>query len=329
MIKIPGALAYCYQFTASKPLFQCSISCLTIGFLIGFIRPILHVLILFPINIFHLHVWRLATCLLVETNFIAYLYTAYCTQKFMNYIIPNWKSIEIMKYLLIVHLTTVFSIILLSLMLLIFLQYWDMFYQIPIYGLLHFDSAFLIALKQFLPDTVVITTPLGRIKNWHLPVLSVCCSVILWLIGGIRGTVTLQLIIGLQTGWSYLRFIQPHPENNEVCGDDSEHFTWSSLFPKSVQPFASVIGRLAFRLLTKTGLCRKQILQMESFEALESVETHNESRDAERKRQKALRMLNDRITSNNEAPLSEPDVQSSTVIPITDTSNISFQNEQH
>ena len=49
-----------------------------------------------------------------------------------------------------IQLTTVFSIILLSLMLLIFLQYWDMFYQIPIYGLLHFDSAFLIALKQVL-----------------------------------------------------------------------------------------------------------------------------------------------------------------------------------
>lgn len=88
-------------------------------------------------------------------------------------------------------------------------------------------SGILVAIKQFLPDVVLIPTPFGRIKNNHLPGLSIGCSFILWVFGMVRGTIILQTILGIQIGWTYLRFYQAQHETNEI-GDHSEHFAWAT-----------------------------------------------------------------------------------------------------
>lgn len=44
-----------------------------------------------------------------------------------------------------------------------------------------------MALKQFLPDTVLITTPYGRLKNGHLPLTAVLLTTVLWVFGIVRG----------------------------------------------------------------------------------------------------------------------------------------------
>jgi hypothetical protein len=92
---------------------------------------------------------------------------------------------------------------------------------------------------------------------------------------------------GINLFRTYLRYFQPHFENEGILGDDSDHFTWASLFPKKAQPVAIVIGKTTFRIIKRFGFCRKRLLQMESFDiGLESVETviPHESRDADRKR---------------------------------------------
>jgi hypothetical protein len=82
---------------------------------------------------------------------------------------------------------------------------------------------------QFVPDSILLTTPFGRLKNTHLPMSAILVAGILSLLGAVRPVATLQIAVGTQIAWTYLRFYQPHGngENNATCGDVSEHFTWA------------------------------------------------------------------------------------------------------
>jgi len=91
----------------------------------------------------------------------------------------------------------------------------------------------------------------------------------------------------------YLRFFQSLPGSDHV-GDDSEHFTWTSLFPRRIQPVTTVIAKAIFSLLIVLRLCKNaKDVELNAFETMQS--SLPESRDAERKRQKALRVLNERL----------------------------------
>jgi len=90
-----------------------------------------------------------------------------------------------------------------------------------------------------------------------------------------------------------LRFFQSLPGADHV-GDDSEHFTWTSLFPRRIQPVTAVIGKAVFSLLIVLRLCKNaKEVELNAFETMQH--SLPESRDAERKRQKALRVLNERL----------------------------------
>lgn len=91
---------------------------------------------------------------------------------------------------------------------------------------------------QFIPDTVVLTTLYGRLKISNLPLTALIISIFLWLIGILRGSVSIQIAFGLQISWTYLRFFRvskiglPDKTNsvNEdvyITGDKSEHFVWA------------------------------------------------------------------------------------------------------
>lgn len=85
----------------------------------------------------------------------------------------------------------------------------------------------LVAIKQFLPDTVLLVTSFGRIKNNHLPGISILGAFVLWIFGLVRGAIILQSAIGIQIGWTYLRYYQIQNDTHEL-GDHSEHFAWAT-----------------------------------------------------------------------------------------------------
>lgn len=68
------------------------------------------------------------------------------------------------------------------------------------------------------------------------------------------------------------------------------------LFPRRAQPTATTVGRVIFRTLVKFKICKRvEYTGFEQFEPVDVVLPTPESRDAERRRQKALRDLNERL----------------------------------
>jgi hypothetical protein len=78
---------------------------------------------------------------------------------------------------------------------------------------------------QFLPDSVLLATPMGRIKNCHLPAMALTVVLVLAVCQLVSFSVPLMVMVGESAGWLYLRFYQRH--SNGTKGDMSDHFTWA------------------------------------------------------------------------------------------------------
>jgi hypothetical protein len=294
-----------------KPHFKYAAGALSIGFLISFITPIYDFFSLTPSHIFNFQLWKIISYSFFEPNLIILLYQLVVAYQFFHLIEPVWGYAESIKFAAIVQLFSPLFISIFAILRFALFQQFDFYYYGNLNGFASLAGAILVAVKQFLPDTVLLPTPFGRVKNTHLPAISVALAFLLWIFGLVRGIVTLQLAFGIQIGWTYLRFYQTQHDTNEV-GDHNEHFSWATLvfydifpnnlhfclrlFPRRSQPYAALIGKAVFRTLKKIGICKRvEYTGFEQFEPVDVILPTTESRDAERRRQKALRDLNERL----------------------------------
>lgn len=82
-----------------------------------------------------------------------------------------------------------------------------------------------MAVKQIMPDHVIMKTPIGKITNRNIPITVWVFSFLLWLLRLLDGTHPIMFLNGLLVGWVYLRFYQRH--NNETRGDMADNFTFA------------------------------------------------------------------------------------------------------
>lgn len=81
----------------------------------------------------------------------------------------------------------------------------DYLFERPIYGLAAFIGAYSVVIKQIMPDTVIATTPLFKLRQDHVPLLIVIFSTILWLASAVPLHFLIMLTFGIFISWTYLR----------------------------------------------------------------------------------------------------------------------------
>ena len=89
------------------------------------------------------------------------------------------------------------------------------------------NSRLRVWIFQYLPDSIILTTPVCRFKNTHLPAIAVFFASVAVLVGVLRWIAVLQILFGIQIAWIYLRFYQVH-DDGEPKGDTSDHFAWAT-----------------------------------------------------------------------------------------------------
>jgi hypothetical protein len=82
-----------------------------------------------------------------------------------------------------------------------------------------------VAVKQIMPDHILIKTPIGKITNRNIPLMVWIVYLLLWLLGLLEGTHPTMFLSGLLISWMYLRFYQRH--NNGSRGDMADNFTFA------------------------------------------------------------------------------------------------------
>ncbi|CAI2350776.1 unnamed protein product [Caenorhabditis sp. 36 PRJEB53466] len=278
--------------------------------LIGFILSYLHfarvLLWLHPYQIASIELWRLGTAAFCGHNVLDVIWTVWCLHIGTNLVRLNNTNESLLKLYAITQAITTLVIVVLAYVTYILFDSIKLFYIEPLVGITPVNAAVMVLMKQFLPDTIVLGTPFGRVKYTHLPFFAICVSFILALTKFAYFVSFLQIAVGVQVSWTYLRFYKPH-ETDEIYGDGSEHFTWASLFPSRTQLFFTLIGKVCFRTLARLGVCKRQVRHVD-LNSLQSVAVginlpalETSAKDSERKRQKALKELNERLNKTKTA----------------------------
>ncbi|CAF3157790.1 unnamed protein product, partial [Rotaria sp. Silwood2] len=184
----------------------------------------------------------------------------------------------------------------------------DYLFERPIYGLASFIGAYSVVIKQIMPDTILATTPLCKLKQDHVPLLIVVLSTILWLVYAVPIHFLIMLSFGIIISWTYLRFFQVH--QNGTKGDMSTSFSFASFFPPPISPIISVFANTIFAIFVKIKLCKPFVKKynVASSSNITITIPGAEAADADRRRQKALKALNDRMKLKDSASEAWPDL---------------------
>uniref|UniRef100_A0A8C5PXH1 Transmembrane protein 115 n=1 Tax=Leptobrachium leishanense TaxID=445787 RepID=A0A8C5PXH1_9ANUR len=159
-----------------------------------------------------------------------------------------------------------------------------------IHGFPAFAGAILVAHKQTVGDGQLET------RQWMqaLPQLVLVALTLLSVVSLVPSRMLVGYAIGMLSGWVYLRFYQRHSRGR---GDMSDHFSFASFFPGPVQPAAALLGKLTHAALVRLRLCPPAVKRYD-VGAPSSITISlpgTDPQDAERRRQLALKALNERL----------------------------------
>lgn len=183
----------------------------------------------------------------------------------------------------------------------------DVLFEVHIHGLAGYIAAVSVAVKQMMPDHVVVRLPLlGKMTNRNVPLTVSVLSIILYVAGLLEGTYPTMFTTGVVIGWLYLRFYQRH--NNGSRGDMADNFTFAryiffsdrvtwfkfsvnfcfhiSFFPTVLQPPVEICSRGIYNLLVSLRICRKPVRKYDvgAPTAITISLPGTDSHDAERRR---------------------------------------------
>ncbi|KAM9324365.1 transmembrane protein 115 [Gastrophryne carolinensis] len=163
-------------------------------------------------------------------------------------------------------------------------------FSVRVHGFPAFTGAVLVAHKQTAGDG------LGDSQRWVrlLPQLVLLGVSVLTVAGLMPSPMLVGYGLGMVSGWVYLRFYQRHSRGR---GDMSDHFSFSSFFPGPLQPVAALLGNLTHAGLVKLRLCPRAVKRYD-VGAPSSITISlpgTDPQDAERRRQLALKALNERL----------------------------------
>lgn len=138
---------------------------------------------------------------------------------------PLWGQMEMMTFFAIVNLGVAVLSTTFYFILYMCTFDTDLLFTVHIHGLAGYIAGVSVAVKQIMPDLLLIKTPLGKLSNRNVPLIVFFMSLILWLVGLLEGTYPTMFLSGLIVSWIYLRFYQRH--NNGSKGDMADYFTFA------------------------------------------------------------------------------------------------------
>lgn len=153
-------------------------------------------------------------------------------------------------------------------------------------------AALLVAVKQLIPEHEIGFNGMNITAN-YLPLVYITVVTILTLAGLAPVGELVFTLSAFHFSWLYLRFYQ---RKNGARGDQSETFGFATMFPEPLRTIVAIFagfGFVMFRPLLTLG----QGVQVEPEPVQEAPTSKASSIDAERRRQRALKALDERMNS--------------------------------
>ena len=136
---------------------------------------------------------------------------------------PLWGALEMLIFFLAVNTGVAVCSTMVYLGIYFLSRNEEYLFDLHIHGLAGYVAGFSVAVKQIMPDHVLINSPFGKLRNKHIPTLMLYLAIIMRIIGGVDGPYPIMFCNGLLVSWVYLRFYQKHSNGNR--GDMADSFT--------------------------------------------------------------------------------------------------------
>ena len=171
-------------------------------------------------------IWTCFTHSFIEAHFwivfcdiiVAYLYS-----KLLE---PLWGGLEMLFFYAVITLTVAVLTTLTYLVVYLISQNTDFLFDNYIHGLAGYLAGFSVAVKQVMPDHVLISSPFGKLRNKHIPLWLLYLAIIVRLLGGVDAPFPIMFAWGLVVSWVYLRFYQKHSSGSR--GDMADNFSFAT-----------------------------------------------------------------------------------------------------
>ncbi|CAK1553428.1 unnamed protein product [Leptosia nina] len=206
-----------------------------------------------------------------------------------------------MKFFMLTNIGVAFLTTFYYLMIFTWTQETSYLFDIHVHGLAGYLAAVSVAVKQIIPDHLLIKTPLGKLTNRSLPLLILILAIIFWAVGALEGTYPCMWGSGTLLSWIYLRFWQRH--SNGSRGDMADNFSFDNFFPTVLQPVVRGIISPVHRCCVRVGICspsQRRVHLALSPRGVTITMPGVEPQDMERRRQIALKALSERLSKTSE-----------------------------
>lgn len=230
-------------------------------------------------------IWTAFTFCFLEIHFWEVCVDAITVGLCGKLIEPLWGALEMMTFFGIVNLGVAVISAIFYLMLYFCTNNTDLLFDVHIHGLSGYIAGVTVAVKQIMPDHILVKTPIGKITNRNIPLMVWTLSLAFWLCGLLEGTHPTMFLSGLLVSWGYLRFYQRH--NNGSRGDMADNFCFASFFPNVLQPPIAVLCNTIYSFFVRVGICKKVVRRFDMSNAppglvinLPGIDPH----DSERRR---------------------------------------------
>lgn len=272
-----------------------SIGLLVTFYFLGLIKPVYNVLSLSPALLLppNFRIWTLITGLLIEASLLNLVIDIPVMVVCGMYLEPVWGAMELLKFIAVTGIGTAISTSFVSLAAYAITRNYT-FWFVQFSGVAGVLGGITVAFKQILPDQKLdFKYKIFRVQE--LPFLTTMVFIFLSVIRVFQYMQIVMVVCGIAVGWIYLRFYQTHGRNSR--GDMNDSFEASTLFPQIVRPLVSVISNILFKFAVSIRLCSHPVRTYD-VGAPSSITISlpgTDPADAERRRKKALRALNERL----------------------------------
>jgi membrane associated rhomboid family serine protease len=209
--------------TSSIVKFICCI--ITFGYCLSYFDKTLELLALTPGYLVSLDIWKILTFWFLELHILDVLVDLVTVGLCGKLIEPLWGPLEMLKFFVITNLGVAILSCLYYFFLFSITQNTDILFDTHIHGLVGYIAGVCVAVRQIMPDHLIIKTGIGKFTNRNIPLTILCISIILWAVGLLDGIHPVMFCSGLIVSWVYLRFYQKHSNNSR--GDSAENFSFA------------------------------------------------------------------------------------------------------
>ncbi|KAL5014629.1 hypothetical protein ScPMuIL_008899 [Solemya velum] len=270
----------------------------TIGYFLSFLTAAIPYLTVTPGYVLppNMRIWAFFTQCFIEFHFWEVLVDIAVVILCGKLLEPLWGAMDMLLFFLITNVSVALSTTIFYVLIYFLSRNEEYLFETHIHGLVGYIAGFSVAVKQVMPDHILMASPFGKLRNTHIPLLLLFAAGSLRLVGALDGPFPVMFGFGIFLSWIYLRFYQKHSNGNR--GDMADNFNFASFFPSQLQPLIAIISNSIFMGMVKIRICKKpqRKYDVSSPSTITISLPGTEPQDAERRRQLALKALNDRLS---------------------------------